>query len=216
MHSTQRILLMSLGALISGVVLLRSTVALGDETATRFREATERFSWSNVVFYSELERTNPAMLRTMTTKWSTQEHRMVVNGYRKIPYLRQFTTLFPTNVDSRYFSPEPVKPHLWTMQTGLYGRYLLRMEVLFKVDSSWTNIVSYEPPSFFLITYDDHPPSSRGVSEGREFSRRTLTALDWTKLVTAGGDLAAIGFNAWTNRPIKGFESEWRGLDGTR
>ena len=34
------------------------------------------------MFFMELERTNPAMLKAMNEKWSAQEHRMVANGRR--------------------------------------------------------------------------------------------------------------------------------------
>ena len=172
--------------------------------------AADRFSISNVMFFMELERTNPAMLKLMNEKWSAQEHRMVVNGRRTIACLRQFTTLFPTNIQFFVYSTEAMGPHIWTLQTGLYGRYLLRMQVWFKVDATGTNLLSYDPPTLLLSVYDDAPPSTRGLSEGRVFRERTLPASDWTKLVAARGDLAAIGLNLWTNHPIKGFEQEWR------
>jgi len=195
----------SVADLLGAMVVFFCATGFCDETAAR---GLEGFSWSNVLFFSELERTNPALLRSMSETWAPQEHQIVADGYRKIPYLREFTDLFPTNIEFRLFSLK--KPQLWVIQTGLYGRYLLRMEVLFKVDSTWTNIVSFESPSMHLITYDDHPPSDRGFSEGRAFSERNFTASDWTNLVAAKGDLAALGFKAWTNSPIKNFDAEWR------
>ncbi len=172
--------------------------------------AADRFSISNMMFFMELERTNPAMLNAMNEEWGAQERRMVVNGRRTIACLRQFETLFPINTEFFVYSSEPTGPHVWTLQTGLHGRYMLRMQVRFKLDVTGTNVLSYDPPTLLLSVYDDTPPSTRGLSEGRVFSERTLPASDWTKVMAASGDLAAIGLNAWTNRPIKGFEQEWR------
>jgi hypothetical protein len=171
---------------------------------------TNGFSLSNVMFFFELRRTNPAMLEGMNKKWAVLEDDLLVNGHRMIPYLFEFATLFPTNIEFREYSTGQAERYLWNMQTGLYGRYLLRMQVRFRVDDTRTNIVSYDPPELFLSTYDDQPPSTRDYSKGCVLSERTFAASDWTRLLRAGGDLRAIGFKAWTNRPIENFHAEWR------
>ena len=188
----QGILRSSVGAALACLFyLFGQTSASSDETAVR---AKEGLSWSNVAFHAELEGTNPALLKATSDKWAAEEQQLITNGFRDIPCLRQFTALFPKNVHFRSFSLE--KPQLWTLQTGLYDRYMLRMEVLFTVDSTWTNIVNYEPPSVNLITYDDNPPNNRGFSEGRVVSRRLLSSSDWDRLVAARGDITALGFLA--------------------
>jgi hypothetical protein len=193
------------GSIAAVVVCVSTTSMLSDETANRIREDHANFE-SNLFYCYQLERTNPAMLKTSGEKAAAQEHNLVMNGYRTIPYLGQFVVLFPTNVAFRFFSRQPAKPHLWTMQTGLFGRHLLRMEVLFTVDATQTNVVSYEPPSFSMVTFDEHWPNSRGPNE---LSRQAFTAADWTNLVSARGDLRTIGFKGSTNSPIPDFEV-WR------
>jgi len=64
---------------------------------------------------------------------------MLVNGRLTILYLRDFESLFTNSVEFRHYSSEPSGPHLWSCQVGLYCRYLLRMQVPFAVDASWTN-----------------------------------------------------------------------------
>jgi hypothetical protein len=177
----------------AAITCLTATSILSDETSNRLFQ--QRLYFQSYLYYPE--RTNPAT-------WSAREHDVIMNGYRTIPFIGQFVTLFPTNMVYRFFAHEATNAHLWTMQTGLYGRHVLRMEVLFKLDTTWTNISSYEPPSFSIITWDDHwPHNERPVV----LSRRSFTATDWTNLVSARGNLGAIGFKGSTNLPIPGFDA---------
>ena len=212
MSSPARLSHITRAGLVAAVVSLWSTLVLSDETGIRSRAEAIRSSGnltSNLIYLSYLERTNPALLRARNARWEARERAVVRNGYRTIPYAREFTTLFPTNIDFRDYGSEPTNTHLWTMQTGLYGRHILRLEVLFSMDATWTNITTYEPPSFEVITYDDHWPNSRGPWE---LSRRAFTSGDWTNLVSARGDLSAIGFKGSTNSPIHEFDGIWRNL----
>src|SRR5882724_817844 len=94
--------------------------------------AASTLSWSNVLVYSELERTNPAMLKAQAKEWHMKEQRMLVNGFLTIPFLRGFYDTFTNSVEFRDYSPNPEDQQLWNWQIGLHGRYLLRMQIPFK------------------------------------------------------------------------------------
>ena len=114
--------------------------------------------------------------------------------------------VYPTNED--YFR-ESATQRVWTIQTGLYGRCQLRMNILFDVDSTGTNVVSYRAPTLLLIECRDSPPWEH-VHPYPELSRRSFTASDWTNLVRAGGDISVLGFTGPTNKPLPNFGRDWR------
>jgi hypothetical protein len=157
--------------------------------------------------------TNAAPIKDYGDEWDARELRLIENAYRAIPSLREFANLFPTNVD--YTDVEVMRPpkgpperHRWTIETCLYGRHVLRMQVPFEADSTLTNVLSHDPPTVTLLTFDVIPGSTDPIPMGRF----TLSASQWETLVATKGNLASIGFKGWTNRPIERrvmFVPEW-------
>jgi hypothetical protein len=170
--------------------------------------AQEYFSLSNALFFTALERSNPAMYEAVAKMWHTREELMLANGRRTIPYLREFNALFTNNIEFRLYSSEATGPHRWNWQTGLDGHYLLRMEMSFRVDATWTNVLSYEQPKFYLMEYNErgrfgcYPLDSFGVPK-------------WTNFLASGGNLSAIGIRPQSNNPAPEFDFQWRNYYGS-
>jgi hypothetical protein len=166
-------------------------------------KAASTFSMSNFVFYSELERTNPAILKARAKEWQIKEQRMLVNGFQTIPYLREFQDVFTNCIEFRDYSPNPDDQQLWNWQIGLHGRYLLRMQIPFKVDATWTNVLSFEEPKFYVMEW--HDIGRFGFYEIRKFG-----VPEWKRLAASAGDLSAVGITPVMNSPFRGFESQWK------
>jgi hypothetical protein len=164
---------------------------------------------SNLAYHFALERTNPALAKALAEKGEAQERRLEVNAHRTITFLQDFSMVYPTHINYWDYTGQSATKRVWSMQTGLYGRCELRMNVPFVVDSTETNIVSYGEPTLVLITCDD-PPPGHFHSLYPELSRCSFTASDWTNLVRAGGDLSVLGFRGTTNKPLPYFETDWK------
>ena len=78
------------------------------------------------------------------------------------------------------------------------------MQVPFKVDATWTNVVSYESPRFHLLEF-----VQKGNSVGHGVVR-TFGTNEWSKFLASAGDLASLGVNVTTNKPLDHFEGHWR------
>ena len=176
---------------------------------SRFSEEYYPFFMSNLACHFALERTNPALAKALAEKGRSQERRLEVNAHRTITFLQDFSVVYPSNIDYSDYTGQSATQRVWSIQTGLYGRCELRMNVPFVVDSTETNIVRYDAPTLLLITCGD-PPSKHFHSLYPELSRRSFTASDWTNLVRAGGDLSALGFRGSTNKPLPYFETDWK------
>ncbi len=180
------------------------------EVIAFFQRENQIFT-SNLVSYLHLERTNPALAKVVAEQRVLERRLLEVNAHHAITYLQDFGFLFPTNTDYWHYSWKRPGERLWTIQTGLYGRCLLQMNVPFEVDSTQTNILKWDPPTLLLIAYADPPPDRKDFCRGyEELSRRTFTISDWTNLVRAGGDLSVLSYTGPTNRPLFNFDAQWR------
>jgi hypothetical protein len=175
---------------------------------SRFSKDYYPFFTSNLAYYFALDRTNPALAKALAQKREAQERLLKVNAHRAITFLQDFSILYPAHINYWDYTGQSAAKRVWSMQTGLYGRCELRMNVPFVVDSTETNIVSYGAPTLVLITCGD-PPPGHFHSLYPELSRRTFTASEWTNLVRAGGDLSVLGFTGPTNKPLPYFETDW-------
>jgi hypothetical protein len=117
------------------------------------------------------------------------------------PYVSDFVRIFPNaQVRYRYFtaSREPG----FDLLAILYDRYDLTMQLPVTFDSSGRTVVGYGQPTFYL--------SEAETVEGRLISYNssrglTFGALEWQKLVAAGGDFEAVGYKMTKDRPVPGF-----------
>ncbi len=207
------VMCVGLGSLASchGQAPPERTVSAPSASVLAFFQSNSDFFRSNLVSFFALERTNPALAKDVIEKNRLKERLLEINAHRTITYLQDFGWVFPTNIDYWHYSWQAAGQRVWSIQTGLYGRCLLQMNVAFEVDSTLTNIASYTPPSLRLITYADPAPGRKDFCTGYdELSRSNFMASDWTNLVRLGGDLSALGFTGPTNRPLLNFDSQWR------
>jgi hypothetical protein len=166
------------------------------------QDATSSNFWKRVSLSREMERTNPAMLKEMEVAWGAAQRRLTSNLWSRIPRVREFGGLFTNRVQQFTFSDQGEKPHLLIVQTGLYDRYILRMRVPFRVDDTWTNVVSYEGPNFVILEW-------LGPGNPHYIGCQRLEA-EWTRLVASDGDFSSVGMVLTTNRPQAEFDSFWR------
>jgi hypothetical protein len=133
------------------------------------------------------------------------------NGLKTIPYATQFATLYPDSKHSyTYYTGAKGSP-VWNSTTGLYGRYILSMEVDVSFDSSRTTVVSYGSPTFLLKEI-----ASTSVEPNGNFSYRAgetqvrFGEAEWSNLVEHNGDLSSLGIQVKKDSPITEFDRCWR------
>ena len=158
--------------------------------------------WRRVTLSHEMERTNPAMLKAQEVAWSATEQRLTSNLWSRIERVREFGMLFTNRVQQFTYSEQAEQPHLWIVQTGLYDRYILRMRVPFRVDYTWTNVVSYEEPNFVILEW-------LGPGNPHYIGCQRLQA-EWKRFVASLGDFSSVGMILTTNRPQAHFDSFWK------
>jgi hypothetical protein len=167
------------------------------------------FVANELLSHLQLMQTNPLLAKAMEKEHRDQEIRLETNAHRTISYLEDFSVLYPTNCDYWNYSGRSATQRVWSIQTGVYGRCQLRMNVPFVTDSTETNIVSFDPPTLLLITFGD-APAGHFHRLYSELSRRAFPAFDWTNLVRARGDVSVLGYAGPTNQPLPDFEAHWR------
>jgi hypothetical protein len=192
---SRRILLMALVAV--GFWLVSSAVSTGQDSG-----ADSNF-WRKVRLAAELERTNPAMVKAMEQNFAAQERRLTSNLWSRIERVREFGMLFTNRVQQFIYSDQEDKPHLCTVQTGLYDRYILRMHVPFKVDNTWTNVVSHEGPNFVMLEW-------LGPGGIQHYIGCQSLQAEWKRFVASGGDFSSVGLVLTTNIPMADFDTYWR------
>ncbi len=168
------------------------------------------------LFYN-LSRTNPATLQALVEAQTRKYGQTVINGRRTIPYAQQFSELFTNRQEFISYYTGAFGPQTWNSKAGLYGRYVLSMQMRIRMDKTGTNIVNFEPPSFLLreITRIRNSPKDPGgggqlLLDGVPQSTRRFSAAEWEQLVKSRGDLSVLGFQVDTNHPVQGFELNWK------
>ena len=128
----------------------------------------------------------------------------VEDAKKSVPYARDFLRLFPeAYIGFSQYSGELGRPELH-METTLYGRYILTLQVPVTFDQSRTHVVDYAEPfcaiaevvdvSGPMVTFDPN-----GYVE--------LDKAEWATLVDSDGDFKAIGLSLTTDEPVRGLES---------
>jgi hypothetical protein len=132
------------------------------------------------------------------------------SGFETIPYTKQFSTLFPdSNNFISYYTGEYGTP-TWNSKVGLYGRYVLQLQITITLNEPRSKIGGYGEPEFFLkeverisINSDGRAVILYGPTQKR-FGKK-----EWKKIVENKGDLSALGIPIVQDSPTPGFEEHW-------
>ncbi len=161
---------------------------------------------SRFLLFPDFTNTNLRTLEGFGWKFRPLQQPLLANGHRTLHYVEDFNTLYTNAREFCLLGPEPLGTNAWVIQTSFHRRYILRMVTPFTLDTSWTNILSYDPPIFKLLEW----------REKRRFGFYAVCsfgATNWPKLVASGGDLSVIGIKLKTNSPVEDFEYHYEGAN---
>lgn len=135
----------------------------------------------------------------------------VRSGKADVPLIRDFVAMFPRSVhEITHYSGQMGNPS-WRAAVGVYGRYVISLEVPITLDSSRTRILSTGQPVFSINEVDaiqyDPSSGSESITPGRV--NMNFGQVQWDELVKHGGDLSVLGIDVVKNRPVKGFDEYW-------
>jgi hypothetical protein len=140
------------------------------------------------------------------------------NATNSVQYAQEFSHLFPGSRAYFGYYNGLVGPSKLNMETLLFDRYQLSMQVPVTFDRPRRTIKSFGAPEFLLNEVTEvtqirkegrWPDGSRSIATNlslRGRSMRNFGAREWKKIVEAGGDFSLIGITLLTNSPAPGFE----------
>ena len=132
-------------------------------------------------------------------------------GRRAIPEIVEFERLFPNYKQASYSGePECQGDNRWEFAAGLYGRYVLYMNI----DITWGpsgTIASHSEPQFRMLEVSSVSHSQSWWSSETSISysshhQKEFNLADWKKLVNSNGDFSDIGIELDKDHPIANFE----------
>jgi hypothetical protein len=141
---------------------------------------------------------------------------LIDKAEKSISYVKEFRKLYPEAKVERQFTYDGpsgyIKDHdILLMTVGLYGRYILSMQVRFQDASG--NSVKADKPSFQINPVDRVEVSPGGyvsvfydTSKGKTFDADGV----WETLKAHGGDLSSIGYETIKNKPVTHFDLVWK------
>lgn len=128
----------------------------------------------------------------------------------KIPYLRDFLTLYPDSV-VRYLSFAGADFPSLSVTTTLHDRYEFRMDVPVKYSDDHLKILGYGEPECHLMEVDSVTPRDDGAG-GIELGGTSGGALqkhfgnkEWGALVESKGDFSVLGYEIKKGKPVPNF-----------
>lgn len=159
-------------------------------------------------FYCACDRSNVSP--QFQTGISENYEKAIQSGVQGPSYPEQFNKLYPGTQNIISYYTGKAGPPSWTSSIGLYGRYVLKVHLSIQLDKERTNILSYGVPTFYLyelpkITLRTNASPYIQLNQITTFSTET-----WSRLLEAKGDLQISGFNLETNKPVQGFDANWR------
>ena len=166
---------------------------------------------SRFLLFPDFPASNLVTLREFAAKFRALEQPLLVNGRRTLPYLREFKNVYTNAVEFCFLGPEPLGTNNWVVQTSLHRRYILRMVTPFTLDATWTNVLSYQQPTFRVLEWRE------GVAAMGRFGFYPVCsfgATNWPKLVASEGELSAVGVRLTTNAPVRDFEFQYESTYG--
>jgi len=128
------------------------------------------------------------------------------NARREVSYVREFEEVFPGAIGFFSYYTGTYGPTTWNSKVGLFGRYVLQMQLGVTLNCCRSHVVEYEEPKFFL----DEVLEIDAIDDGRWSIRFGGTQIHfnkdlWRVLHRAKGDLSALGIKAIKDRPLPNF-----------
>jgi len=129
----------------------------------------------------------------------------------KIPYLKEFLTLYPDSV-VRYLSFADADFPSLSVNTTLHARYQFNLRVPVRYSEDSSTIVGYGEPRCYLLEIASVTPRDDGAG-GTELGGTSGGDLqehfgleEWKKLVESKGDFAPLGYRLDVDRPVPNFD----------
>jgi hypothetical protein len=140
--------------------------------------------------------------------------RALADGKTRIGYVAEFDKLFPKSCSYFSYYTGEYGPPTWNSVTGLYGRYILSMEVPVVLTSDRSGIKTFGTPRWHLVEVASTSALENGAftywagDTQMEFGEQ-----EWRKIADKGGDISVLGINAIKDKPVPDFERCWRKLE---
>jgi hypothetical protein len=134
----------------------------------------------------------------------------LADGLTSLKDASQFEKLFPKSEHFiSYYTGDGT--HIWNSKAGLYGRYVLSMQVEIKIDRNTHKVSANGEPKFYLneVTSVKQLPDGR-ASISYDGAQVTFGREKWQLLIQRNGDLSVLGFTPKTDAPVSGFEAVWK------
>ncbi len=153
------------------------------------------------------DKTDRSTQSNETTRANLSDYDLVIqSGVHGDSYPGEFNRVFPNAVNGISYFTGVVGDPQWNSKASLYRRYVLKMQLNIKLDSTRTKIISTGPPILYLYEFTDITFRSNGTPkiQGRQLA--TLSPDDWRRVFEAHGDFQALGITIETNKPVENFE----------
>ncbi len=133
----------------------------------------------------------------------------IESGKTSIPFITEMCRFYPSTRNSiSYYTGEHATP-TWTSKVGLHGRYVLVVQMEFKMDGSRQKVISWSDPTFYLYEVDRIVKDSNSLVPGNLSLKFGLK--EWNRVANNNGDLGSLGVTLKKDRPVTGFEGYWPG-----
>ena len=130
---------------------------------------------------------------------------------KKIPYLKDFLTLYPDSI-VRYLSFADADFPSLSVNATLHGRYQFNLRVPVRYSEDSAKIMGYGEPRCHLLEIDSVTPRDDGAG-GTELQgtsggdlQKHFGLKDWNKLVESKGDFSTLGFRLEVDKPVLNFD----------
>jgi hypothetical protein len=138
-----------------------------------------------------------------------KEDIVVANALAEVELLKEFHTLYP---ESKHFISNIARtspPPKWNSIAGLYGRYVVHIQVPIAVHRKELKITIVGEPLFELREVASIVRTSDGRRDASYGENRTLSMQQWATLVANKGDWSSLGISLRKDAPLADFGDYW-------
>ncbi len=149
---------------------------------------------------------------TALLQLATGYNKALESGKKEIPYVPEFIRLFPNSIHFySYYTGEAGSP-TWNSKAGLFGRYVLTMQIPVTFDSTRTTVKSYGAPKFYFVEMTRITPYANGSADirYRPAAQRNFGEAEWKKFVEANGDWSVLDIKVVKDKPVPHFDEYWK------
>ena len=138
--------------------------------------------------------------------------RAVASARSTIPVIEQFERLFPGSDHFISYYTGTHGPPTWNSHAGLYGRYVLTMQMPIRFNLFWRDrIIWHGDSTFYLREIKSISPQANGTSVILYGPTHLTFGLpEWKRVVDAGGDLSVLGVKMTKDAKVLNFDEHWR------